>query len=171
VPRTHLAVASRLRASAQLQRHALSLCVAALTRARRSPKAAAAARPRRAAASPAAAAGPSPAGVRKPAGAKGKGAKKGAAGDDAGPVLDSETVAALTREIICGGGIISTGPDFDDEAVEALREAAEAHVTSIFELARASAAAAGRDEPTLEDIRGVTAAMAKAVDKAVKGAK
>ena len=97
--------------------------------------------------------------------AKAKGGKK----DDAGPVLDSETVAALTREI--GAGLISAGGDFDAEAVEALREAAEAHVTSIFELARASAAAAGRDEPTLEDIRGVTAAMAKAVDKAVKGAK
>ena len=122
-----------------------------------SPKAAAA-RPRRAAASPAAP-GPSPAGTRKPA-------KKADA--DAGPVLDRKTVAALTREI--GQGLISDGGGFDADAIEALREAAEAHVTSIFEHARAAAAAAGREELTLDDVRGVTAAMAKALEEKVKTA-
>lgn len=123
----------------------------------------AAARPRRAAASPAAAApGPSPAGARKPA--------KKAAAADAGPVLDRETIAALTREIVGAGGVNAGSGNFDDAAIETLREAAEAHVTSIFEHARAAAAAAGREELTLEDVRGVTAAMAKALEKMDKGA-
>lgn len=121
----------------------------------------AAARPRRAAASPAAP-GPSPAGARKPA--------KKAAAADAGPVLDRETIAALTREIVGAGGVNSESGEFDEAAIETLREAAEAHVTSIFEHARAAAAAAGREELTLADLRGVTARMAQALDKVDKGA-
>lgn len=83
-------------------------------------------------------------------------------------MLDSEAVAALTREI---GSSLTTGQtDFDPSAIEALREAAEAHITSIFEHARAAAVAAGREEPTLEDVKAVTAAMAKALAR-VQGEK